>query len=158
MSGVIAWSFTNTRQQSTPNQPVPTRQQEQQVSPSATNTSPAPTPAGKSSTNIIVRKPIDNEDVGQRFEVTGEARVFENVVSYRVKNQKNNAVYVSGNTTADAPDIGQFGPFTITVILPDTLSTIESGDTLLLEVFQQSPRDGSDADLVSIPLRFRVGE
>lgn len=144
--GILAWSFSHQApSHPQPNDSTPTPQQTQ---------SSTPTPVGKSSQNITVRTPQDNDTVGLSFQVTGIARVFENVVSYRVRNKATNAVIVSGTTTADAKDVGQFGPFTITVIMPEE-TNLHDDDKLQLEVFQTSPKDGSDTDVVTIPLTFQ---
>ena len=150
--GILAWSITHKapgHPQPQNNMPTPTPKEQNQVT--------TPTPVGKSSKNITIRTPKDNDTIGLSFQVTGEARVFENVVSYRVRNQKTNTAIVTGTTTADSPDVGQFGPFTITIIIPEDVN-LHSGDILKLEVFQASPKDGSDTDLVSIPLKYQDGE
>jgi hypothetical protein len=111
-------------------------------------------PTEKSNANIIVSTPVDNDTVNQSFQVQGSARVFENVVSYRVKNFTTGTVLVSGTTTADASDVGQFGTFTITIKLPES-TALQKDTPLQLEVFQASAKDGSDSDKVTIKLKFQ---
>lgn len=94
-------------------------------------------------TNIYVISPLPGEVVGDSFAIEGNARVFENVVSYRVKDESGSAV-LTGFDTANSADIGLYGAYSLAVDLsnyPDGLYTIE--------VYWESAKDGSDADLVS---------
>lgn len=105
-------------------------------------------PYATESVNIKVTSPRPNESVNFTFVIAGRARVFENVVSFRVKD-KSGTILVAGTTNANAPDIGQFGDFSKQV----TVTTAAPSGTV--EVFQASARDGSDQDLVTIPVLFR---
>lgn len=96
--------------------------------------------------NIVVDSPTAGDSVTSPIEMTGRARVFENVVDYAIKTEDGD-VLASGFFTADAPDVGKFGDFNERVFLPST-----SGDSIILEVFSTSARDGSVQDLVRIPL------
>lgn len=93
--------------------------------------------------NIYVLSPLPNATVGQSFMVTGNARVFENVVNYRVKDPSG-AVLASGYTMANSPDIGQYGAYSFSVNVGNI-----APQPLTVEVYWQSAKDGSDADLVS---------
>lgn len=93
--------------------------------------------------NIYVLSPLPNATVGQSFTITGNARVFENVVSYRVKDPSG-AVLASGYTVANSPDIGQYGAYQFNVNVGNI-----AAQPLTVEVYWQSAKDGSDADLVS---------
>jgi len=128
---------------------------------------PTPTPVPISTANITVFQPAANTVVSQEFQITGKARVFENVVSFRVKNKITGAVYNTGTTMTSAQNPGTFGDFSYTVRLPSNNSpesgdnillpsnkSPKSGDDLLLEIFQVSPKDGSDADKITIPVKF----
>jgi hypothetical protein len=55
---------------------------------------------------------------------------------------------------ANAPDAGQFGPFSENITISS--NNVRTGDALLLEVFQFSAKDGSEVDKVSIPLILQV--
>ena len=149
---VIAWVIIL-------NTPTPENNANGQVTPTASadpnGNSVSPTTTPERSDNIIVRTPGDGTTVGYTFQVEGEARVFENVVSYRVTNQRTGQVVASGTTTADAPDVGQFGDYTIRIQLPQD-ADLQQDDILLLEVFQASPKDGSDTDTVSVELKLRT--
>lgn len=105
-------------------------------------------PFATESDNIKVTSPRPNERVSFTFVISGQARVFENVVSFRVKD-KAGTVLVTGTAYANSPDTGQFGEFSKQV----TVTTTSSSGTV--EVFQASARDGSDQDLVTIPVLFR---
>lgn len=104
------------------------------------------------SENIIVTIPQRNSEVGIPLIVQGEARTFENVVNVRVV-QQDGRVLVEDFTTANAPDIGQFGPFEFHLTYPEP--TQNNG---VLEVFQYSAKDGSEIDKVTIPVQFVSAE
>lgn len=94
-------------------------------------------------TNIYVLSPLPGETVSDSFSIEGNARVFENVVSYRVKDASG-ATVLTGFDTANSADIGLYGAYSLAVDLssyPDGLYTVE--------VYWESAKDGSDADLVS---------
>lgn len=116
-----------------------------------TTLTPRPT-TPTSGANIKVFSPRANDKVGSRFTVTGEARVFENVFQTRVTNAATNEVLFDKHAMADAKDTGQYGPFSVIVDLAS--ANLRSGDTLLLEVFQYSAKDGYEVDKVSIPLAY----
>jgi len=100
------------------------------------------------SENISVTAPAPYARITSPVAVSGEARVFENVVNVRLRDE-DGRVLADTFTTADAPDIGQFGPFSISLSFDAPTGTVGT-----LEVFWQSPRDGSETDTVTIPVRF----
>jgi Immunoglobulin-like domain of bacterial spore germination len=100
------------------------------------------------SQNIKVTSPQPGEKVTSPISLKGEGRVFESVVSYRLKDASGHVV-TSGTVTAAAPDAGQFGPFEKLI----GFSNVQ-GSSLTLEVFQVSAKDGSDSDKVTIKLRL----
>jgi len=94
--------------------------------------------------------------VSNPIHVTGEARVFENVVSWRLKDAAGK-VLTSGTTEAASPDMGQFGPFDFYAVVPAPSYPSDPpliDKNITLEVFWASAKDGSDADLVFIPLKL----
>lgn len=97
--------------------------------------------------NIVVNSPISNSSVGSIFVVKGSARVFENVVNYRVTDTKSN-ILLEGNVLAKAKDVGQFGDFNFTV------SGLTGKGQIILQVFDYSAKDGSEIDKVTIPLNL----
>jgi hypothetical protein len=114
---------------------------------------PTPTPVPISSANITVYSPTVDDRVNQNIQVTGKARVFENVVSVRIKQKITGHVLLTGTATTDAQQVGSFGTFTYNAQLPEDI-LLKSGDTLLLEVFQKSAKDGSEVDKIVMPLKF----
>lgn len=103
------------------------------------------TPAA--SRNIELLAPYTGDEVKSGFVVKGNARTFENTVNIRLSDSSGN-VLVETFTTANAPDVGQFGPFEKEI---DFDSVDSEG---LLEVFQYSAKDGSEIDKVKLPLIF----
>lgn len=101
------------------------------------------------SINIKVTSPRPNERITGQVTIAGEARTFEANVLYRVKDSSGK-VLAFGNTTATAPDTGQFGPFQVSVSF--TEPTTETGT---VEVFEGSAKDGSEINKVIIPVYFR---
>jgi hypothetical protein len=99
------------------------------------------------SANIEVLAPLTGDSIKTGFVVKGNARTFENVVNVRLSDSNGNVLNET-YTTANAPDVGQFGPFN--VIINYTTDATEG----ILEVFQYSAKDGSEIDKVIIPLQF----
>jgi cytoskeletal protein RodZ len=97
--------------------------------------------------NIIVSSPKKEEAVSSPFSINGKARVFENVVSIRLKDDNGKTLF-QGTAQAQSPDIGQFGTFKAEI----NYTTSESAGTL--EVFQTSAKDGSEIDKIIIPVKF----
>lgn len=79
--------------------------------------------------------------------------MFENTLSIRVSDPLTGTIYASDHTMTNATEAGTFGGFTYTVTLSGN-SPLKPGDDLLLEVFQNSAKDGSEIDTVRIPLTF----
>lgn len=98
--------------------------------------------------NIVVTSPKKDEGVDRPVTITGRARVFENTISYRVKDE-DGFVLVSGSTTYESKDAGEFGDFSITTNYLEPKGTMGS-----VEVYNASAKDGSDENLVSVPVTF----
>jgi hypothetical protein len=99
--------------------------------------------------NMIVTSPHANDTIGMPLVFTGRARVFENAFTYRLLDSDGTTVLTEGFGTANAPDVGQFGDFTIT-----TSYNVPTGSAGTLEVFAHSAKDGSVIDLASVPVQF----
>ncbi len=127
-----------------------------------TKQTPMPTPKGNNqnnaptivpqavvsnSGNIKVFAPFTNDLISNPFKLEGEARVFENVLNFRLSDVSGNIIS-EGNLTADAKDVGKFGKFEAKVEFSKT------SDVGTLEVFSLSPKDGSEINMVEIPLNF----
>jgi hypothetical protein len=121
------------------------------VPPSNLQPSPSPvpsaSPAAEAEANITVSEPQPNQLITFPFTVKGEARVFENVLSVALLDGGFNLVSEKV-TQANSPDVGQFGPFTA------TFTTKPSTKTGFIKVFSHSAKDGSEINLVLIPVRF----
>ena len=104
--------------------------------------------SGAEKPNITVSSPKSQDLVGSPFKVQGEARVFENVVSLRLRD-KTGKILFQGTAEAKSPDIGQFGSFEKEI----KFKTKEKEG--FLEVFESSPKDGMDVNKVIIPLKFQ---
>jgi hypothetical protein len=114
---------------------------------------PTPTPITTASGNIVIFSPTSDSGVSQDFQISGKARVFENVVSLRIKKKITGTIYTQAAFMANAKDAGVFGDFVYDAHLKAD-NSLRPGDTLILEVFQASPKDGSETDKVSIPIIF----
>jgi hypothetical protein len=104
-----------------------------------------------SSPNIIVNLPYTNEVVGNKFTVSGYARVFENQFNISVVTINNIKVYTDV-ATSSAPDAGQFGAFQKEVTLPQMVDNTN----LVLEVYDLSAKDGSQIDTVRVPITYKA--
>ncbi len=98
--------------------------------------------------NIRVTDPLDNGIIDNPVVIRGEARVFENTVSLRVRDG-DGRVLAETFTTANSADIGLFGPFSISVTYEDPDYSYGS-----IEVYEESARDGSEINKVVIPVNF----
>ena len=101
--------------------------------------------------NIVVFNPKENAKISSPFDLEGKARVFENVVSIRLKDKDGKILY-EGITNAQSPDMGKFGLFQEEI----KYSTLQAEGAL--EVFESSAKDGSDINKVIIPVRFKNEE
>lgn len=102
--------------------------------------------------NIILTEPVANQAIGLPLVIKGQARVFENTFSYRIKNS-DGKVIMESYAMADSPDIGQFGPFEVSLNYPDP-GTKEGA----VEVFEYSAKDGLETGKVEIPVVFEKVE
>ena len=105
-------------------------------------------PVPASSENITVFSPLSGDVLAGNLDIKGSARVFENVVSYRLEDSDGN-ILVEDFVVADASDIGQFGDFVVSTNY--TSPTTESG---VLKVFSVSAKDGSEINLVAVSVQF----
>lgn len=100
------------------------------------------------SANITIDQPTINQSVSSPVTIEGLARVFENVLQVRLKDN-NGKILVEQNTMANSLDMGLFGPYQVSLVYsnPET-------KTGQIEAFQYSARDGSEIDKVTIPVSF----
>lgn len=97
--------------------------------------------------NIIVSNPKKDAIISSPFNVEGRARVFENVVSMRLKDDAGKILF-QGNTNAQSPDMGQYGLF------KEEIKYSTSQTEGVLEVFEFSAKDGSEINKIVIPVKF----
>jgi hypothetical protein len=102
--------------------------------------------------NIIVESPKADDIIGLPVIIKGQARVFENTVSYKIKDS-DGSVLLENYLTANSKDVGEFGPFEMTVNYPEP-----KGDKGTVEVFEYSAKDGSEINKVEIPIVFKKVE
>jgi hypothetical protein len=100
---------------------------------------------------VVVSSIVPNQELPSPFVIFGRARVFEGVLNWRVKDRKNNTL-AEGAVLTDAPDTAEFGNFRARAFLR-TLPQDTSGT---VEVFTYSARDGSEQDMVRIPIRLSM--
>lgn len=100
--------------------------------------------------NITITSPKAGETVKLPFVVKGQARVFESQFSIRVKNYSGDVLF-EDTVMANAPDAGQFGPYEKMI----TNLSKTSDKNLILEAFDRSAKDGTEIDLVSVPIKIK---
>lgn len=105
-------------------------------------------PVEESLQNIIIAEPVAGDVVGLPIIIVGQARVFEAVFHYRIIDDAG-IVLAEGHAMTDAPDVGQFGSFTLSVNYDEP--TVPGG---VVELFSYSAKDGSEQDMVRIPVVF----
>ena len=113
---------------------------------------PPPVKAGEiasASGNVVVTSLVPNQAFPSPFVILGRARAFENVINWRVRDQGGQEL-AAGNAMIDAPDAGRFGQYRIRAFL----RRLPAGTRGKVEVFTISPRDGSEQDMVSVPVRL----
>lgn len=108
----------------------------------------APLEDPKVEANIVVDEPKLNNEIGLPLIIKGQARVFENQLSFRLLDE-DGSLLVEGIMTALSPDIGLFGAYSVSVSYPKP-----KGERGVVEVFNYSARDGSEENKVIVPVRF----
>lgn len=103
-----------------------------------------------SSDNIIVTAPLRGDAVQSPITVAGKARVFESALSIRLKDASGK-VLVTQAVTTKAGEVGQFSDFQSS--LPYLKPVAGAQGTV--EVFTKSAQNGSEEDLIQIPVVFK---
>ncbi len=109
-------------------------------------------PTASESGNIIVDEPLADSVLAKPFTISGQARVFENQFQYRLIDDTE-AILAQGTITATGSDPSQLSPFSVSVEYQTPAS-----DEGTLEVFDLSAMDGSETDLVSLPVRLLTAD
>jgi Immunoglobulin-like domain of bacterial spore germination/Sporulation and spore germination len=106
-----------------------------------------PTPIAEA--NIRLDSPVAGTEGQGLIKFTGQARVFENMLQVRVRDNSGR-VLAESPVYASSSDMGLFGPFNkeLSYSLPDSASG-------WAEAFVYSAKDGSEIDKVSVPVVFR---
>jgi len=104
---------------------------------------------GTTAMNTVVYSPQPGATAARDFTVSGLARAFEATVSWRLRDSTGREV-AKGFTTASEGSSSVWGTFEFGVQVPPSVT-----GNVTLEVYQASPRDGSDTDKVSMPLQVR---
>jgi hypothetical protein len=104
-------------------------------------------PTTNPNANIILENPKSAEVVTLPFVIKGKARVFENQLNFRVRDSLGRT-FIEGTIKVAASDTGKFGPFAATI------SSMPQGKTTI-EVFDKSPKDGSEIDKVSVVVNIK---
>jgi len=101
------------------------------------------------SEDIRVLSPAPGDTVPREFEVQGIELVFEGTVQYRLLDS-------AGNELEKGIAVGghghKWGHFTVDLAVPEA---VESGEELLVELFSESPKDGSVENKVELELLLR---
>ncbi len=105
-------------------------------------------PVVSESGNILVTRPQPGAKISSPVLIRGEARVFENTFNMRLVDTDGNVI-AEKFATADAPDVGEFGSFGELLVF-DEVDTDEG----FVEVYSESAEDGSEINLVRIPVNF----
>jgi hypothetical protein len=117
---------------------------------------PPKTPPDGQHGNITVSSPQEGDYVNANgFTITGLARTFENNVTYRVTDLASKKVIASGFTTATG-EMGKFSPYTINV-QPKKIAGVQYPSRVLIEVFENSAKDGSEINKVQRTVRIGAG-
>jgi hypothetical protein len=98
---------------------------------------------------IKIFSPAPDTAVSERFYVTGIANVFEATVQYRVRDNEGTVITEGFTTAAAAYD---WGFFSFNVDLTDR---IRQGNAITLELYWIDAEDGSERDLVAVPLSVK---
>lgn len=107
--------------------------------------SPSPSPLVSVRGNIIVEQPRAAARVTSPVTAAGRARVFEAALMWRVVDQGGREIAKGfGTASMGAPDFGTFAIPIAFRVSAETAATIE--------VFTNSPRDGSIDEIVRVPV------
>lgn len=107
------------------------------------------------SDRIAVYRPTPSTTIDSRisrtFTVSGAARVFEANVSWRLKDASGKTA-ASGHFLASLGSSALWGTFDAPITIPTAL---QGTGPVTLELYEASPKDGSEQGLVAIPLMIR---
>jgi germination protein M len=96
---------------------------------------------------ILVESPYPGEPVTSPLTVEGLSRTFEANVQYAVTIPPSGEIADEGFTTANQPDIDQFGPFEFTA----EFEVVVGGFGAVI-VFEESAKDGTQINVYEVPV------
>jgi len=105
-----------------------------------------PNPPWSTNGKILVDTPWPGDKIGNPVTISGQASVFEGTVNIRIKDANGT---VLTNTTAQGENGMELSSFSKSVSY-----TASSTTTGIVEVFSLSMVDGTEQDLVTIPVKF----
>lgn len=103
--------------------------------------------------NVVLSEPGEDDTLtALPLRIAGYARVFEHTVQYRISTVREGIppqLVGTGFTTAQSADVGRFGRFRIEWYPARGDLTSLDADRLLVEVFSEDARDGTEINLVA---------
>ena len=108
-----------------------------------------PSPPDAADADITVSSPTSGATITSPITVTGQARTFESTVQVSLFNAAGNEI-ASTFGTAQAPDVGQHGPFSISL----TFTATTAADACLW-VYEDSAATGDPINVVQVPVRLQ---
>lgn len=92
------------------------------------------------------------QEISSPVTISGEGAAFENTLVVELRNSEHEAL-VSEPVTIRSAEMGQKGPFEITL-------TFQFGNTDkgYVAVYEQSAKDGSEMNLLEIPVKYKTEE
>ena len=111
-----------------------------------------PSPPDAADPDITVSSPAANATVTSPLTTTGQARTFESTVQVALFDASGDEI-ASTFGTANAPDVGQHGPFSISL----TFSVSADADACLW-VYEDSAETGDPINVVQVPVRLQPAE
>ena len=108
--------------------------------------------AATANTVVRVTAPAPGASITSPVTLAGEARTFEANVRIRIRDG-NGVELAQGFATALTPVMGVFGPFSASLRYPEP-GTLQG----FVEVFESSAKDGSEVNMVRIPVVFGAQE
>jgi len=98
--------------------------------------------------NIRIFQPASGQAVGRPLVIVGQARIFENAFNYRLVDKEGHQLAGSFGIAA-ASDVGRFGGFSVALEY-----NYPGFSEAFVEVFTHSAKDGSEIEMVRIPVRL----
>jgi hypothetical protein len=109
-----------------------------------------PSPPDAADPDITVTSPTSGATITSPVTVTGQARTFESTVQVSLFDADGDEI-ASTFGTANAPDVGQHGPYSISL----TFSVSADADACLW-VYEDSAATGDPINVVQVPVRLDV--